>query len=147
MLCSHVDTLWTLLIQYKTTPHFTAALSSFISLCFNITFDTLKAPSIFAMQAKVGRCALFEVFLAIRVCHLQYIGELTVLGQGKSRAYMLLVDHLCTTWLGLLKSNPDLLFPSLHQYTSVVLDACCFGPIYRKNLRLIEDVLVCVLSE
>ncbi|KAL5463388.1 hypothetical protein EMCRGX_G032281 [Ephydatia muelleri] len=127
MLCSHVDTLWTLLIQYKTTPHFTAALSSFISLCFNVTFDTLKAPSIFAMQAK-------------------YIGELTVLGQGKSRAYMLLVDHLCTTWLGLLKSNPDLLFPSLHQYTSVVLDACCFGPIYRKNLRLFEDALLFTTS-
>lgn len=131
-------------MQYKTTPHFSATFSSFISLCFNITFDTLKAPSIFAMQKKVGRCALFRVFLTIRV---QYIGELTVLGQGKSRAYILLVDHLCTTWLGLFKSNPDLLFPSLYRHTSVVLDACCFGPIYRKNLRLVEDVLVCTYHQ
>lgn len=58
---------------------------------------------------------------------------------------MLLVEHLCSTWVDLLNSDPDLLVPNLQRHALVVIDACSFGPIYRKNLRFVQD-WVCVVK-
>ena len=79
--------------------------------------------------------------------------DLLELGEAKSGVYSLLVEHVFGIWEGALASLPPaatpsgdsvptplpsssgLLFQSLKDHSSMLMQMCLFGPVYKKNLR------------
>ncbi len=65
----------------------------------------------------------------------QYSQEFSALGEVRTGVYNLLVNHLCSVWLSSSKSHPSATLSSMQAHKGIILQACLFGPIYKRSLR------------
>ncbi|XP_029336555.1 probable methyltransferase TARBP1 isoform X2 [Mus caroli] len=58
----------------------------------------------------------------------------------KSGVFNILIRHCCQSWLGAASSVSQGSFSSAKDYSELVLEACVFGTVFRRDQRLIQDV-------
>ncbi|XP_068183368.1 probable methyltransferase TARBP1 [Antennarius striatus] len=124
-VCVEVVTLsWELVQGLSTNAHdFWLALKAFISMAFHhklLELTDLEAPKLVA---------------ALR----QIASELMELSQSKSGVFGVLLQHCCQTWLPMETSSGDA-FGSVFNHLSILTEACVYGPVFRRDQRLIQDV-------
>ncbi|XP_023819046.1 probable methyltransferase TARBP1 [Oryzias latipes] len=111
---------WELVQGLSTNAHdFWPALRGFVSMAFQHSLLILpkdQAPD-------------------LTVTLKQIASELLELSQTKSGVYGVLTQHCCQTWL-----DTDAGFTSVFSYLDIVTEACVYGPLMRKDQRLIQDV-------
>uniref|UniRef100_A0A665X6Q2 tRNA (guanosine(18)-2'-O)-methyltransferase TARBP1 n=1 Tax=Echeneis naucrates TaxID=173247 RepID=A0A665X6Q2_ECHNA len=69
--------------------------------------------------------------------------ELIELSQSKSGVFGLLLQHCCQTWLPEGRGcgdQTDTVFSSVFSYINILTEACVYGPVFRRDQRLIQDV-------
>ncbi|XP_032881793.1 probable methyltransferase TARBP1 isoform X1 [Amblyraja radiata] len=79
----------------------------------------------------------------IRVKLKEIISKLLNISQSKTGVFNVLITHCCQTWLspgsGTNNSLPNS-FMSAEHHVDLFVEACLFGPVFRKDQRLIQDV-------
>ncbi|XP_024153483.1 probable methyltransferase TARBP1 isoform X2 [Oryzias melastigma] len=115
---------WELVQGLNTNAHdFWPALRGFIHMAFQRRLLSLPKD-----QAPDLKAALKQI-----------ASELLELSQTKSGVYGVLTQHCCQTWL-----DTDGGFTSVFNYLDIVTEACVYGPLMRKDQRLIQDVHIYV---
>lgn len=71
---------------------------------------------------------------------MQYAAEMFILGEARTGLYNLLVRHVCHVWMDCFERSPEVATSSLIAHTELILQACLFGPVYKKNLRSVTCV-------
>ena len=76
-------------------------------------------------------------------CHnlipsLQYAAAFCRLGESRTGLYNLLVSQACSMWSENFKTTPEVVVSSLKAQKELLLQACMFGPVYKKNLRSVH---------
>uniref|UniRef100_UPI00358F8850 probable methyltransferase TARBP1 isoform X1 n=2 Tax=Myxine glutinosa TaxID=7769 RepID=UPI00358F8850 len=73
----------------------------------------------------------------------QILVELVKMSETKSGIFNILIYHCCQTWLELMAGTPDVELPMtqasfipLGSTIKVLLEACVFGPVFRKEQRI-----------
>jgi len=73
------------------------------------------------------------------LCFIQYASEFFELGEARTGVYNLLVTHVCSMWQKrFLESGPEAVLHSLETHQELIMQACLFGPVHKKNLRLVR---------
>ncbi|XP_029030988.1 probable methyltransferase TARBP1 isoform X2 [Betta splendens] len=104
---------------------FWPALKGFVSMAFHHKLLEMTHTEAVKLKATLKQIAL----------------ELMELSQSKSGVFGVLVQHCCHTWLPTdPPPDPDAVFLSVFSYVSVVTEACVYGPVLRRDQRLILDV-------
>ncbi|XP_037549235.1 probable methyltransferase TARBP1 [Nematolebias whitei] len=132
-LCVRAVTLsWELVRALSTNAHdFWSALKGFISMAFQrklLQLTHTEAPSLMATLKQVA-------------------SELLELSQSKSGVFGVLLQHCCQTWLptdGCSCERADAVFSSVFSYINIVTEACVYGPVFRRDQRLVSDVQIYV---
>ncbi|XP_017268494.1 probable methyltransferase TARBP1 [Kryptolebias marmoratus] len=132
-LCVQAVTLsWELVQALSTNAHdFWPALKGFISMAFQHKLLQLMhttAPSLMAALKQVA-------------------SELLELSQSKSGVFGVLLQHCCQTWLpkdGCGCEQADAQFSSVFSHIDIVSEACVYGPVLRRDQRLVSDVQIYV---
>uniref|UniRef100_A0AAQ5YJS7 tRNA (guanosine(18)-2'-O)-methyltransferase TARBP1 n=1 Tax=Amphiprion ocellaris TaxID=80972 RepID=A0AAQ5YJS7_AMPOC len=73
--------------------------------------------------------------------------ELMELSQSKSGVFGVLLQHCCHTWLPTDRGSgepADAAFSSVFSHIDIVSEACVYGPVFRRDQRLIQDVQIYV---
>ncbi|XP_042288717.1 probable methyltransferase TARBP1 [Thunnus maccoyii] len=128
-LCVEAVTLsWQLVQGLSTNAHdFWPALKGFISMAFHhklLKLTDTQAPMLTAAMKQIAT-------------------ELMELSESKSGVFSVLFQHCCQTWL---PSNPgggdqaDTNFSSVFSHINILTEACVYGPVFRRDQRLIQDV-------
>uniref|UniRef100_A0A3Q3WMJ0 tRNA (guanosine(18)-2'-O)-methyltransferase TARBP1 n=1 Tax=Mola mola TaxID=94237 RepID=A0A3Q3WMJ0_MOLML len=123
-LCVEAVTLsWGLVQGLSTNAHdFWLALKGFISVAFHH-----KLLQLTASQAPT----------------LVIVTELTELSQSKSGVFGVLLQHCCQLWLPAERGcgdTADAVFSSVFSHVNILTEACVYGPVFRRDQRLIQDV-------
>ncbi|XP_069000980.1 probable methyltransferase TARBP1 [Embiotoca jacksoni] len=119
---------WELVQGLSTNAHdFWPALKGFISMAFHHQLFKLthtQAPTLTATLKQITT-------------------ELMEVSQSKSGVFGVLLEHCCQTWLptdGGSADQADTLFSSVFSHISIVTEACVYGPVFRRDQRLVQDV-------
>ncbi|XP_034538056.1 probable methyltransferase TARBP1 [Notolabrus celidotus] len=125
-LCVEAVTLsWELVQGLSTNAHdFWLALKGFISMAFHrklLKLADTKAPTLTDTLKQITT-------------------ELMVLSQSKSGVFGVLLQHVCETWLPADRDCDDAVFSSVFSHINILTDACVYGPVFRRDQRLIQDV-------
>ncbi|XP_035982429.1 LOW QUALITY PROTEIN: probable methyltransferase TARBP1 [Fundulus heteroclitus] len=128
-LCVQALTMsWELVQGLSTNAHdFWPALKAFVSLAFQ---HKLLSPT--PHQAPTLANALKKVF-----------AELLELSQSKGGVFGVLLQHCCQTWLPSEQGSgeqADAVFSSVFNHLDIVSEACVYGPVFRRDQRLVQDV-------
>ncbi|XP_067379212.1 probable methyltransferase TARBP1 isoform X1 [Channa argus] len=129
-LCVEAVTLsWELVQGLSTNAHdFWLSLKGFISMAFHRKLLELTHNG----QA-----------LTLMVTLKKITTELIDLSQTKSGVFGVLVQHCCQTWLPTHRSSStmvDPVFYSVFSHINILTEACVYGPVFRRDQRLIQDV-------
>ncbi|KAK5610989.1 hypothetical protein CRENBAI_023524 [Crenichthys baileyi] len=132
-LCVQAVTLsWELVQGLNTNAHdFWPALKGFISMAFQ--HELLKLTD---HQAPTLTTALKKIFT-----------ELLELSQSKSGVFGVLLQHCCQTWLPNEQGCSEqavAAFSSVFNNLDIVTEACVYGPVFRRDQRLVQDVQIYV---
>ncbi|XP_072292360.1 probable methyltransferase TARBP1 isoform X2 [Eucyclogobius newberryi] len=124
-LCVDAITLsWDLVQGLSTNPlDFWPSLKSFVSMSFHCKLLTLaeeQAPNLTTAIKKIA-------------------SELMVLSQSKSGVFGLLIQHCCQLWLP-TGARDEAVFASVFSHIDILTEACVYGPVLRRDQRLIQDV-------
>uniref|UniRef100_A0A1A7WIE5 tRNA (guanosine(18)-2'-O)-methyltransferase TARBP1 n=1 Tax=Iconisemion striatum TaxID=60296 RepID=A0A1A7WIE5_9TELE len=130
-LCVQAVTLsWELVLGLSTNAHdFWPALTAFISMAF---------------QHKLLMLTLTEAS-AITAALKQIATELLELSQSKSGVFGILLQHCCHTWLPKDQGSSeqsDAMFSSVFSHVDIITEACVYGPVFRRDQRLTQDVQI-----
>ncbi|XP_072247257.1 probable methyltransferase TARBP1 isoform X1 [Leuresthes tenuis] len=132
-LCVQAVTLsWELVQSLSTNAHdFWLSLKGFISMAFQhklLSLTQAQAPTLVATLKQIAT-------------------ELLDLSQSKSGVFSVLLQHCCQVWL---PTDPDVckqantVFSSVFSHVNMVAEACVYGPVCRRDQRLITDVQIYV---
>ncbi|XP_060720416.1 probable methyltransferase TARBP1 [Tachysurus vachellii] len=130
----HKDTLcveaisvsWKLVHSLSTNAHdFWPALRAFVCLAFHRSFFKLQD-----VQSH-----------KITACIQKVTRQLIELSQAKLGVFNVLIQHCCNTWLSSDPNNhTDTVIQSALDYMDILTEACIYGPAYRKDQRLLQEV-------
>lgn len=128
-LCVEVVTQsWVLVQELSTNAHdFWPALRGFISMAFQHKLLQLTQSQAPTVQTTLKQIA----------------SELMELSQSKSGVFGELVQHCCQTWLPSATDCgqlADSVFLSVFNHVNIVAEACVYGPVFRRDQRLTQDV-------
>uniref|UniRef100_A0A3B4GW00 tRNA (guanosine(18)-2'-O)-methyltransferase TARBP1 n=1 Tax=Pundamilia nyererei TaxID=303518 RepID=A0A3B4GW00_9CICH len=73
--------------------------------------------------------------------------DLMELSQSKSGVFGVLLQHCCQMWLpagGGSGDQADTVFSSIFNHISIITEACVYGPVFRRDQRLVQDVQIYV---
>uniref|UniRef100_A0A6Q2Z6C8 tRNA (guanosine(18)-2'-O)-methyltransferase TARBP1 n=1 Tax=Esox lucius TaxID=8010 RepID=A0A6Q2Z6C8_ESOLU len=133
-----VTVSWRLVLGLSSNPRdFWPALQGFVTMAFQHSLLGLteeQAPGLTSTLQKIA-------------------GELMDLSQAKTGVFSVLIQHCCNTWLpscpgsepgsgGL--SQSDAVFSSALLHADILAEACVYGPVFRRDQRLIQEVQVYV---
>ncbi|XP_051869146.1 probable methyltransferase TARBP1 isoform X2 [Pristis pectinata] len=79
----------------------------------------------------------------MRVKVKEIISKLLKISETKTGVFNILISHCCQTWLPTGSAANDSLqdsFTSAENHVDLFVEACLFGPVFRKDQRLIQDV-------
>uniref|UniRef100_A0A3Q3B3U0 tRNA (guanosine(18)-2'-O)-methyltransferase TARBP1 n=1 Tax=Kryptolebias marmoratus TaxID=37003 RepID=A0A3Q3B3U0_KRYMA len=82
----------------------------------------------------------------LQILHFHTVGLLE-LSQSKSGVFGVLLQHCCQTWLpkdGCGCEQADAQFSSVFSHIDIVSEACVYGPVLRRDQRLVSDVQIYV---
>ncbi|XP_035519798.1 LOW QUALITY PROTEIN: probable methyltransferase TARBP1 [Morone saxatilis] len=128
-LCVEAVTLsWELVQDLSTNAHdFWLALKGFVSMAFHhklLELTDTQAPTLVATLKQIST-------------------ELMELSQSKSGVFGVLLQHCCQTWLPTDQGSGDTactVFSSVFSHINILTEACVYGPVFRRDQRLIQDV-------
>ncbi|XP_037639116.1 probable methyltransferase TARBP1 [Sebastes umbrosus] len=126
-LCVEAVTLSWELVQGLSTnaKDFWPALKGFISMAFHrklLELTDTSAPTLLDTLKQIAT-------------------ELMELSQSKSGVFGVLLQHCCQTWLPVDRgSSDDTVFSSVFSHINILTEACVYGPVFRRDQRLIQDV-------
>ncbi|XP_076599642.1 tRNA (guanosine(18)-2'-O)-methyltransferase TARBP1 isoform X1 [Chaetodon auriga] len=128
-LCVQALTLsWQLVQGLSTNAHdFWLALKGFISMAFHhklLQLTDSQAPTLVSTMNRIA-------------------SELMELSQSKSGVFGVLLQHCCQTWLPTDQGSgdaADAMFSSVFGHVNILSEACVYGPVFRRDQRLIQDV-------
>ncbi|XP_029305758.1 probable methyltransferase TARBP1 [Cottoperca gobio] len=128
--CAEAVTLsWELVQGLSTNAHdFWPALKGFISMAFHrklLELTDTSAPTLLATLKQIAT-------------------ELMELSQSKSGVFGVLLQHCCQTWLPTSRGSGDTVFSSAFSHINILTEACVYGPVFRRDQRLIQDVQIYV---
>ncbi|KAG7230153.1 hypothetical protein INR49_009873, partial [Caranx melampygus] len=128
-LCVEAVTLsWELVQGLSTNAHdFWPALKGFISMAFHHKLLELTHSRALTLMATLKQTAT----------------ELIELSQSKSGVFGVLLQHCCQTWLPSGRGcgdQADTVFISVFSYINILTEACVYGPVFRRDQRLTQDV-------
>ncbi|XP_057197829.1 probable methyltransferase TARBP1 isoform X2 [Triplophysa rosa] len=119
---------WNVVQALSTNPHdFWSTLQGFVRLAFNRELLQLTE----------------ELNPQITACIQQIVNELMDLAQVRSGVFNVLVQHCCDMWLpsGAEKGvQTDVVFSSALSHLNILTEACVYGPVFRRDQRLIQEV-------
>ncbi|MCJ8749174.1 hypothetical protein PDJAM_G00173290 [Pangasius djambal] len=121
-----VSVSWKLVHSLSTNAHdFWSALRAFVRLAFHRSFLEMQD-----VQSH-----------KITACIQQVTCELIELSQAKLGVFNVLIQHCCNTWLlSDLKIHKDTVFQSALNHLDILTEACIYGPVYRRDQRLLHEV-------
>uniref|UniRef100_A0A8C3AAC1 tRNA (guanosine(18)-2'-O)-methyltransferase TARBP1 n=1 Tax=Cyclopterus lumpus TaxID=8103 RepID=A0A8C3AAC1_CYCLU len=125
-MCVEAVTLsWELVQGLSTNAHdFWPALKGFISMAFHrklLELTDTSAPTLLAALKQIAT-------------------ELMELSQSKSGVFGVLLQHCCQTWLPTDQDSDNTVFSSVFSHINILTEACVYGPVFRRDQRLIQDV-------
>uniref|UniRef100_A0A3Q3SXK3 tRNA (guanosine(18)-2'-O)-methyltransferase TARBP1 n=1 Tax=Mastacembelus armatus TaxID=205130 RepID=A0A3Q3SXK3_9TELE len=125
-LCVEAVTLsWELVQGLSTNAHdFWLALKGFISVAFH--------HKLLELSHTQYTCMCFQIAT-----------ELMELSQSKSGVLGVLLEHCCQTWLPSEQGGSaqlDNTFCSVFSHVNILAEGCVYGPVFRRDQRLIQDV-------
>ncbi|XP_019950086.2 probable methyltransferase TARBP1 [Paralichthys olivaceus] len=128
-LCVEAVTLcWELVQGLSTNAHdFWPALKGFISLAFHQNVLVLSHTQALTLVATLKQIST----------------ELIELSQSKSGVFGVLLQHCCQTWLPTGRGGDDQddkAFCSVFSHMGMLTEACVYGPVFRRDQRLVQDV-------
>ncbi|XP_074532568.1 tRNA (guanosine(18)-2'-O)-methyltransferase TARBP1 [Halichoeres trimaculatus] len=116
---------WELVQGLSTNAHdFWLALKGFVSMAFHrnlLKLTHTQAPAVTATLKQIS-------------------AELMELSQSKSGVFGVLLQHCCETWLPTDGDCDESVFSSVFRHISILTEACVYGPVFRRDQRLIQDV-------
>ncbi|TWW78763.1 putative methyltransferase TARBP1 [Takifugu flavidus] len=129
LLCVEAVTLsWRLVQGLSTNAHdFWPALKGFISMTFHhklLQLTDSQAPTLVTTLRQIA-------------------SELMELSQSKSGVFGVLLQHCCQLWLPadrVSNNTADIMFSSVFNHVNIITEACVYGPVFRRDQRLIQDV-------
>uniref|UniRef100_A0A669C9P9 tRNA (guanosine(18)-2'-O)-methyltransferase TARBP1 n=1 Tax=Oreochromis niloticus TaxID=8128 RepID=A0A669C9P9_ORENI len=132
-LCVEAVSLsWELVQGLSTNANdFWPALKGFISMAFHhklLQLTHAQSPTLTATLKQIAR-------------------ELMELSQSKSGVFGVLLQHCCQMWLpagGGSGDQADTVFSSIFNHISIITEACVYGPVFRRDQRLVQDVQIYV---
>ncbi|XP_054455903.1 probable methyltransferase TARBP1 [Anoplopoma fimbria] len=129
-MCVEAVTLsWELVQGLSTNAHdFWPALKGFISMAFHRKLLELTDTSAPTLLGALKQIAV----------------ELMELSQSKSGVFGVLLQHCCQTWLPTDRGSDDTVFSSVFSHINILTEACVYGPVFRRDQRLIQDVQIYV---
>ncbi|XP_042357796.1 probable methyltransferase TARBP1 isoform X2 [Plectropomus leopardus] len=128
-LCVEAVTVsWELVQGLSNAAHdFWPALKGFVSMAFHsklLELTHTSAPTLLATLKQIAT-------------------ELMELSQSKSGVFGVLLQHCCHTWLPTDRGSGDTagtVFSSVFSHINILAEACVYGPVFRRDQRLIQDV-------
>ncbi|XP_065815574.1 probable methyltransferase TARBP1 isoform X2 [Labrus bergylta] len=125
-LCVEAVTLsWELVQGLSTNAHdFWLALKGFVSMAFHqklLQMTDSQAPTLTSTLKQIS-------------------SELMELSQSKSGVFGVLLQHCCQTWLPTGGDRDDAVFSSVFSHIDILTEACVYGPVFRRDQRLVQDV-------
>ncbi|XP_026045674.1 probable methyltransferase TARBP1 [Astatotilapia calliptera] len=132
-LCVEAVSLsWELVQGLSTNANdFWPALKGFISTAFHhklLQLTKAQSPTLAATLKQIAR-------------------DLMELSQSKSGVFGVLLQHCCQMWLpagGGSGDQADTVFSSIFNHISIITEACVYGPVFRRDQRLVQDVQIYV---
>ncbi|MCI4394962.1 hypothetical protein PGIGA_G00174930 [Pangasianodon gigas] len=121
-----VSVSWKLVHSLSTNAHdFWPALRAFVRLAFHRSFLEMQD----VQSHKIAACIQ------------QVTCELIELSQAKLGVFNVLIQHCCNTWLPSdPKIHKDTVFQSALNHLDILTEACIYGPVYRRDQRLLHEV-------
>ncbi|XP_056147860.1 probable methyltransferase TARBP1 [Lampris incognitus] len=123
-----VTVSWELVQGLSTNPHdFWPTLKAFISMAFHprlLQLTDTQAPMLTASLKEIA-------------------GDLMELSQSKKGVFNVLIKHCCQTWLPSGRGSgdqADIMFSSVFDHINIIAEACVYGPVFRRDQRLIQEV-------
>ncbi|XP_047459509.1 probable methyltransferase TARBP1 isoform X2 [Mugil cephalus] len=132
-LCVEAVTLsWQLVQGLSTNAHdFWPALKGFVSMAFHrklLRTTHAQAPTLTVTLKQIST-------------------DLMELSQSKSGVFGVLLQHCCEVWLPVdpgSSGQDDAVFSSVFSHISILTEACVYGPVFRRDQRLVQDVQIYV---
>ncbi|XP_055026498.2 probable methyltransferase TARBP1 isoform X1 [Misgurnus anguillicaudatus] len=123
-----ISASWKVVQALSTNPHdFWSTLQGFVRLAFNRELLQLTE----------------EQNPKITACIQQIVSELMELSQVRSGVFNILIQHCCEMWLSSGAEDEvqtDVVFSSTLSYINILTEACVYGPVFRRDQRLIQEV-------
>ncbi|XP_038671600.1 probable methyltransferase TARBP1 isoform X2 [Scyliorhinus canicula] len=121
-----LDLAWKTVLELNSNQlHFWPTFSAYIKIAFHHQLLSIT-----------GECAI-----GIKVK--EATNKLLEMSQTKTGVFNVLITHCCHTWLPTVSAAKDFLpdsFASAENHVDLFVEACLFGPVFRKDQRLIQDV-------
>ncbi|XP_052007674.1 probable methyltransferase TARBP1 [Xyrauchen texanus] len=119
---------WKVVQDLSTNPHdFWSTLQGFVQLAFHHGVLLLTE----------------EQNPQITACIEQVVNELMELAQIRSGVFNVLIQHCCEMWLppGTGEDvQTDFVFSTAFSHLHILTEACIYGPVFRRDQRLIQEV-------
>ncbi|XP_061546893.1 probable methyltransferase TARBP1 [Phycodurus eques] len=123
-----VSRCWELVHGLSNNAHdFWPALKGFISVAFHQTLLLLTDSQAPVLTTTVKQIAV----------------EIMELSESKNGVFSVLLEHCCQTWLPASDQsrNPDDgTFSSVFSHINIMAEGCIYGPVFRRDQRLVQDV-------
>ncbi|XP_056465736.1 probable methyltransferase TARBP1 [Gadus chalcogrammus] len=125
-LCVHAVTLgWELVQGLTRNPQeFWPALRGFVGAVFHrsiLELEEDQAPELISVLKQIS-------------------AEMMVLSQAKTGVINVLIEQCCHCWLPAGRHGDEAAIASALRYVHVLTEACVYGPVYRRDVRLILEV-------
>ncbi|XP_070981793.1 probable methyltransferase TARBP1 [Oncorhynchus clarkii lewisi] len=134
-LCVEAVTVsWKLVLGLSSNPHdFWPTLQGFVTMAFHHSLLELTEEQAPGLTVTLQQIAI----------------ELMELSQAKTGVFNVLIQHCCHTWLpsdpgSEGESQSDAMFSSALLHLDILAEACVYGPVFRRDQRLIQEVQVYV---
>ncbi|XP_036402731.1 probable methyltransferase TARBP1 [Megalops cyprinoides] len=119
---------WKVVLGLNSNPHdFWPALEGFVRFAFDRAVLELTDTETPRLSATVR----------------QVTSELLELSQVKTGVFHVLIRHCCHTWLPSdpgSESQADIRFLGALKHVDILAEACVYGPVFRRDQRLIQEV-------
>ncbi|XP_072436500.1 probable methyltransferase TARBP1 isoform X1 [Chiloscyllium punctatum] len=121
-----LDLAWKVVVDLNSNQlHFWPTLNVYIKIAFH--------PQLLSITGECG--------IGIKVKEIT--NKLLEISQTKTGVFNVLITHCCQTWLPAVSPADGFqedYFTSAENHIGLFLEACLFGPVFRKDQRLIQDV-------